>query len=167
MKSKAQYSVEFLYTYGWAFGAILITIGALYMLGVFDFGDNLPQRCVFHGQMECDEYYLYDDGAGSGFAAFYMLNNFGARLMIVNATLFDTDEVFCDFVPANHLRWNISDATLVNLTGCSGSTFLSGERFNGQIEIVYYRNSTYCDEGVSPDGDCTHRSYGLIDAIVN
>ena len=61
MNKKAQAALEFLVTYSWALLAILITVGALYYFGVFDFGRYLPQKCNFPVQFKCLDFVIKED----------------------------------------------------------------------------------------------------------
>ena len=55
---KGQAALEFLTTYGWAFLAILVMVGALSYFGVFDASKFVPESCKLDGNLECPSYAL-------------------------------------------------------------------------------------------------------------
>jgi hypothetical protein len=56
MKRKAQFSFEFMTTYGWAILAILISIAALYYFGIFDLKSQIADQCFLGEDLRCDKY---------------------------------------------------------------------------------------------------------------
>ena len=52
-RKKAQAAMDFLFTYGWAFLALLVIIGALFYFGVGDVKKFMPDRCVFLSGLNC------------------------------------------------------------------------------------------------------------------
>ncbi len=57
-KKKGQAAVEYLVTYGWAFLAILATIGVLSYFGLFNPNKYIPDRCDFGNQLECQDQFI-------------------------------------------------------------------------------------------------------------
>ena len=76
-RGKAQYSVEFLVTYGWALLVIGVIVAAIYALGAFNTGDFLPERCEFFGQVTCRDFTISTESFGIS-----VINNFGVNLNI-------------------------------------------------------------------------------------
>jgi hypothetical protein len=77
MKRKAQAATEYLLTYGWAFMAIIITVGALAYFGVVNPTSFIPDRCNFGSQMECVDFMLDTTGIHM-----YIQNNYGKNITI-------------------------------------------------------------------------------------
>lgn len=57
---RGQAALEYLVTYGWAFLAILVVLGALAYFGFLNPGRYLPSRCDFGVQLECIDFILQD-----------------------------------------------------------------------------------------------------------
>ena len=51
---RGQAALEFLSTYGWAILMILVAISALAYLGVFNFKNLAPERCMLGSDFDCD-----------------------------------------------------------------------------------------------------------------
>ncbi len=58
---KAQASIEFLFTYGWAVLAIAVSIGALTYFNLANPDTFVQQRCELSSQIQCVEYAVYDN----------------------------------------------------------------------------------------------------------
>lgn len=63
---KAQAALEYLFTYGWAFMLIILTVGALMYFGLFDFDRLRGSDCVFPAGALCEEHYIGPGISGSG-----------------------------------------------------------------------------------------------------
>lgn len=61
MRRHGQAALEYLFTYGWAFLAIIITIGALAYFGIFDFTSLRGTECTFPPGVVCNDYYIGDE----------------------------------------------------------------------------------------------------------
>ncbi|MFH1506348.1 MAG: hypothetical protein ABIE94_05175 [archaeon] len=83
MKKKGQAATEYLLTYGWAFMAILVTVGALAYFGVVNPTQFVPDRCNFGSQMDCVDF-MIDDSTG---VHMMIVNNYGKdiRIMDINS----------------------------------------------------------------------------------
>lgn len=158
MFKRAQAALEFLITYAWAFLVILITIGALYSFGVFDFAKFLPQRCLFTSQFECIDFSFAGDQV-----RLRLINNIGENVRITSLSV-TNDAV-------NPLRCTLSQpATLpfdwksgiendFLFTGCENGAFIIGERTEAKITMKY------CSPATS--GCPEHTVNGKITAIIN
>jgi hypothetical protein len=152
---KSQAALEFLTTYGWAFLVILITIGALYYFGVFEFSKFLPQKCIFSSQFECIDFSFVGDEV-----RLRLINNIGEEIKInsFDVTNDAADPLSCT-VPSPVLSWQSGDEIEVSFTGCTGGAFLVGERTDAKISIKYCAPATTgCPE---------HTINGKIIAVVN
>ena len=81
MNKRGQAATEYLITYGWAFMAIIITVGALAYFGVINPSRFIPDRCSFGSQMECTDFLLDENGVHM-----YLRNNYGKDIIIENIT---------------------------------------------------------------------------------
>ena len=62
MKGKAQSAMEFLMTYGWAILIMLVVVGVLFMLGVFNPQTASPNSCVLPAGFSCYGYVIRNGG---------------------------------------------------------------------------------------------------------
>lgn len=58
-----QSAVEFLMTYGWAILILIIVIGTLWKLGVFNLGNTAPNLCSLPADIGCVSAVLFPSGA--------------------------------------------------------------------------------------------------------
>src|SRR3989338_8466813 len=77
---KSQVALEFLTTYAWAFLGIMVTLGALYYFGIFDFSKYLPQECIFPSQFECVAFSFV--GGATDQIRFRIVNNAGETVNV-------------------------------------------------------------------------------------
>lgn len=64
-KKRAQAAFEFLSTYVWAILVILIVVGGLYYLGVFNVQVFIPQTCSLDSSIACPSYSLQKNSTSS------------------------------------------------------------------------------------------------------
>lgn len=62
MGRKAQSAMEFLMTYGWAILIMLVVVGVLFMLGVFNPQTASPNSCILPAGFSCYGYAIRDAG---------------------------------------------------------------------------------------------------------
>ena len=138
MSRKSQAALEFLTTYAWAFLVILITVGALYYFGVFDFSKYLPEKCIFTSQMECLAFVMEP-----GEIRIKLVNNLGETITVEEMTVTDNSEspLSCTVSPTK-TGWLSGDEWDLSLTGCSGGGYLSKERVEAKISLTYYAVDT-------------------------
>lgn len=122
MTRRAQAALEYLFTYGWAFLAILLTIGSLMYFGVFDISNLRSSSCEFPPGIICEEFVLGDHLVDDALVV-DLRNTFGADLEVtnVNATSRITGDSTCgewdgsSIQPvddSNPLLWNHEDTVL-------------------------------------------------------
>ncbi len=62
MEKRGQIFLEFLFTYGWAILAVLVSLGALAYFGVIKTDRFIPEFCVTEAGISCDDFVVYDSG---------------------------------------------------------------------------------------------------------
>ena len=141
MKVKGQAALEFLVTYGWAFLVILITVGALYYFGIFDFQKYLPEKCTLGSQISCSDFSL----EGSEIRM-KLTNNLGEAVKVKSLSAADdaSSPLACTGIsPSMEFGpWEPGDEQDFTLTGCSGGAFLPGSRVDIKLLLVYYSPET-------------------------
>lgn len=136
---RSQAALEFLTTYAWAFLVILITIGALYYFGIFDFSKYLPQKCLFNSQFECVDFSFRGDTI-----AFMLINNIGEEIAIVDIDVTNdaTDPLSCTFSEEVPFLWDSGLRKEFLFTDCKDGAFIIGERTDAKVIISYYAVDT-------------------------
>jgi len=128
MNKKGQGALEFLTTYGWAFLVVLVLVGAMSQLGIFDrFGGS---RCVSSQGFLCAGSEVNDANQ-----KFKFKNTLGEDVAIANATatIKSTGEVIdCD-VPSSA----VGDGASFEVS-CQGTGLTSGKRENLDVQFNYY-----------------------------
>ncbi|MBI1936428.1 hypothetical protein HYS31_08405 [Candidatus Woesearchaeota archaeon] len=137
---KSQAALEFLTTYGWAFLVILITIGALYSFGAFDFAKYLPQKCTFTSQFKCRDFSLKPSEVRIKLA-----NNLGEDI-VVNSVQITNDAklpISCSSIsPSVPFSWTHDLDKDIVFSSCSGGAYIAGERVRLKISLRYYAINT-------------------------
>lgn len=140
-RPKAQAALEFLTTYSWAFVVILITLGALYYSGIFNFGQYLPQKCVFPSQFKCLDFSLKPTEV-----RVKLINNLGENINITSMQITNdaATSVSCTppLTPPTLIEWLYSTEKEFVFTSCSGGGYLPGERVELKISMSYYAVNT-------------------------
>lgn len=135
---KSQAALEFLTTYAWAFMLILLTIGALYYFGIFDFDKFLPQKCVFPSQFDCLDFAFIDDEV-----RFKLINNIGEEVFISSFKITnDASNPLSCTEPSNQGNWIESEERDFVFSGCTDGAFFEGERTEVKINMTYYAINT-------------------------
>lgn len=154
---KSQFALEFLITYGWAILTLAVTLAALFYFGVFEFSKFLPQECNFPSQFECLDFTF--DGPNTEIR-FKLINNVAET---IDVTSFEVTNdaaapLTCTTNPAL-AGWQAGVDHIFTFTGCTGGTFISGERTDAIITMKYCSPATLgCPE---------HTVKGKITAVVN
>ena len=135
---KSQAALEFLTTYAWAFLGILITLGALYYFGIFDFSKYLPEKCLFTSQMECINFVMNNDNI-----RIRLVNNLGETITVESTSVTDNNDpaLSCTTLPTT-TGWNAGDELDLWFQGCSGGGYISKERVEAKISVTYYAENT-------------------------
>jgi len=102
---KAQASLEYLTTYGWAILGAIIAIGALMYFGFLNPSNLLPNKCDFGKQLECIDYKINTIGSSSQ-VSLILMNNFGQP---INITAVGGDEIAGS--PTLPLLLNVGDTS--------------------------------------------------------
>jgi len=167
---KSQASLEFLTTYAWAFLVIMITIGALYYFGVFDFSKILPQRCFFSSQFECLDFVILENEV-----RVKLYNNIGEDIRIKNFQITNdaSNPLDCETLqlpgPLEYsipdlpglldYEWGYGTDLNVSFKDCSEGGLSIGERIEAKISMVFCSSATpSCPE---------HTTSGKMASIVN
>ena len=162
---KSQVALEFLTTYAWAFLGIMVTLGALYYFGVFNFSKYLPQECIFPSQFECVAFSFV---GATDEVRFRLVNNIGEQINIKSISI--TNELplplSCSLASPPTLPFSWQSGTEVDITfnSCTGGGFIDKERTEAEISITYCAPATVgCITGSSVD----HTVNGKIKAAVS
>lgn len=92
---RGQAALEYLFTYGWAFLSVLITIGVLAYFGVFDISNLRGSTCEFTPGTDCLDYTITRQFTGNPEVRVVLTNYFAADLEVTQVTArerrFDAD----------------------------------------------------------------------------
>lgn len=134
---KSQSSFEFLSTYGWAILSISLAIGALYYVGIFNFGNFLPQKCTFSSQFKCLDFALPSSAQE---VRFRLLNNIGESIKIDSMSITNNAAQPLTCTEPGNLATQLDNDEYRDFafTGCQNGAFISGERMRVTIKIRYY-----------------------------
>ena len=156
-RGKAQYSLEFLVTYGWALLIIGIVLAAIYTFGWIDTSNFLPQRCTFYGQTGCQDFYLSETELNLS-----LVNNYGVPLNITAIEFRIEGDVICGKKFDSHIQWNRSRFAIVPLNfqtdNCETDRIRRGSRVIG-IAIVEFFSPSTC---VAGSFSCRHNTTGTF-----
>src|SRR3989338_7093244 len=143
MSRRSQAALEFLTTYAWAFLVILITLGALYYFGVFDFSKFLPQRCLFPSQFECIDYSFVGNPVNQ--VRLKLANDIGENIQVTGFTITNdaVNPLSCSsLVPALPVDWIRDTEKDFTFSGCQNGAFIVEERTDAKITMKYYSPAT-------------------------
>jgi len=90
MEKRGQVFLEFLFTYGWAIMAVLISLGSLTYFGVIN-PKNFPELCLMDSGISCDDFVVYDDGN----IILELTNHLGQTLNNVQVSLINENGAIC------------------------------------------------------------------------
>ena len=153
-KIKSQAALEFLTTYAWAFMVIILTVGALYYFGIFNFSRFLEQKCMFPSQFECIEFSFVGDQV-----RFKLVNNIGEKINVVGYSITNDalNPLSCT-PPPTFPNWLPGEQKDFIFSGCTGGGFIVRERADTKIAIDYCAPDTL--------GCPIHTLTGKISAVV-
>lgn len=160
---KSQASLEFLTTYAWAFLGIMVTIGALYYFGIFNFSKFSPQECIFPSQFECVAFSFV--GGVTDQIRFRLVNNAGETVNVKGYTIGnDMPTPLSCSNPSTFSNWLSGEERDFTFTSCSDGGFIDNERTEAEISITYCAPATTgCIAGSAVD----HTLSGKIKAVVS
>jgi hypothetical protein len=164
LRRKSQAALEFLTTYAWAFLVILLTLGALYYFGIFDFGKFLPQKCLFPSQFECLAFsFAAADELLTNEVRFRLVNNIGEKINVNSFEITDDaqDPLTCTGFEPSPLPsdWKSGVEIDFAFTDCTDGGYLVNERMEAKIIMKY------C--AVATPGCPEHTINGKITAVVS
>ena len=158
---KSQAALEFLTVYAWAFLGLMITLGALYYYGIFDFSKYLPERCTFSSQMECLEFVMTATDV-----RIKLVNNLGETITAESMTItnkgnppLSCSATIVSGLPLPLTGWETGRDTDFVFPGCSGGGYIPKERVEAKITLIYYAEST--------TGNPRHTITGNLQGSVN
>jgi hypothetical protein len=167
---RGQASLEYIFTYGLAFLALLITLGAISYLDVFNLSNIRSSECSLPSGMECLDYVLSVANAGGDagvlnplpspaldvpYVRMIVYNSYGVNLTVVNATV-TLEQVLvnssCAIVPASDgLQWAVG----TNKTfwcPIPPAEFHARNYYNGLLTMQFNQSG----------GSYTHQTLGLL-----
>jgi len=138
----SQASLEFLTTYAWALLSILITLGALYYFGVFDFSKFLPEKCIFTSQLECLAFVM-----DTNEIRIKLVNNLGETITVESMTIKNNNEppLDCTTTPTTLgpiTGWDAGEELDLVYGSCSGGGYISKERNEAKVTLTYFAEAT-------------------------
>lgn len=140
MHTKSQAALEFLSTYVWGFLIIILSVGTLYYLGIFDFANLLPQKCVFPSQFKCLDFSLQPTEV-----KIKLYNGIGedVRVNLLQITG-DADPTFaCSSVnPSPEFDWAHDTPLDITFSSCSGNSYIRKHRAELRVKLRYYAINT-------------------------
>ena len=157
MSKRAQAALEFLTTYVWAFLVILITIGALYYFGIFEFSKFLPQSCSFPSQFQCIDFTFEGDNA-----RFRLVNGINENIRVTSLDITNdaSSPLSCTLTsPPLPFDWTGGLESDFVFSTCINGAFITGERTEAKITINYF--------AVDTPSQPSHKINGKITAVVN
>jgi|TARA_Y100000294_G_scaffold173908_1_gene190946 hypothetical protein len=170
-EAKSQAALEFLTTYAWAFLVILITVGALYYFGIFDFSRFLPQKCLFPSQFECIDFSFVGDepyGEANDIIKLKLVNNLGEEIRVDSFTVTNdaSNPLICSsLAPGLPITsWLPGVEIDFTFSGCTNGVFIVGERTDARITMEYCAPAT---TGCPGNTTVQHTINGKITAVVN
>lgn len=131
---KAQASMEFLLTYGWAILLVLLMISSLAYFGVFNIDDMIPNKCFFSAGVNCNEHVVYTSGSETR-VNLLLTNNFGETIIPKKINITDMNgNSGCDCQNNCGMSgsWESSSQKMMNF-----SCFDNIDRVDLRIRITY------------------------------
>jgi len=138
--NKSQAALEFLATYAWAFIVILITIGALYYFGIFDFAKYLPQKCIFPSQFRCLDFSLVSAPAKD--VRLKLINNIGEDIRVTALQITDDSAPPISCTPNASFTWQYSKEKDIVFRNCNSGVYIRGEVVELKVSMSYYAVNT-------------------------
>lgn len=83
-KTKAQFSLEFLTTYGWAILAVLVAIGALAYSGAIDPSKFTKGRCMISPELRCNDYRITLNSTNAANITIRLTNMNPSKIVVVS-----------------------------------------------------------------------------------
>ncbi len=121
-KKRAQAAVEFLFTYSWAFGILLIMIAAFVYFGINEPERNIPEICSLTPGFECREFGFLDDGTDL-YIFVEFINRKENDLLILNKSHTQWNRAVSEFTRNRHCLLDTVTQQDFAIATRSGNTF--------------------------------------------
>jgi hypothetical protein len=134
---RAQAAMEFLMTYGWAILVVLAAIGALAYFGVLSPGKLVPDKCQVGPGFDIKDCKVSTDSL-----VITLYNGLGVDIKDTNVSINSTggSDVPCNTVTAIGDLPNGATSILTTVCDFSASPATVGQRFDGDISIIYTKS---------------------------
>lgn len=144
MYRKAQASMEFLMTYGWAILVVIAAIGTLAYFGVLSPDKFLPEKCTISPGIDCQAFRIDVSGAELS-----LRNGMGRNLLINSIKIGDN----CELLYGTPEPFQNGELKRFSFTGCTNGAI--GDRYRADLTIAY----TDSESGIAKitDGTVTTR----------
>jgi len=140
---KGQAALDFLMTYGWALLLIVLVVGALFALGIFDTGTFLGSRAAGFTQMGVSGWQL--NAAGNFSMKFKNKAGTDVNITLVNATLNNLNAEYNESVAIA----NGKESAIIPI-GTFSTVPASGGSYSVRVSVLYTDTATgfnYTDTG--------------------
>jgi hypothetical protein len=140
---KAQAGLDFLMTYGWALLLVVLVVGALFALGIFDVGSFLGSKASGFSQLSLVGWRLAESGSFT--VMFENHAGTGVNVTAINATL-GTDTI--SYSTAFTMSTGSKSGT--KTVGTFSNPGTSGDSYTVDLVVTYVDTSTgfqYVDSG--------------------
>ncbi len=140
MQRKGQAAMEFLMTYGWAILAAIIAIGVLAYFGVFSPGKFITGAAVVNPPFYANAWNIQESGGIN----LELKNNGGEEFTVTNVIVESQEsDVDCSTVTVTGTGIiDVGQTLNINIDGCTGTGFVEGQTFKGDITIQYNKQGS-------------------------
>ncbi len=134
---KAQAAMEFLMTYGWALLVVIIAVGVLAWLGIFNPNKYISDSCMVSSPLSCDEFVVKKNTASVSPNTIQLVIGNGAGDTI---SISKVDIAGCGSTAAG---WSlpVPDGARGTIPAITCAPIITADRFKGNI-LVTYKKST-------------------------
>lgn len=137
---KAQAGLDFLMTYGWALLLIVLIIGALFALGIFDIGSFLGSRAAGFAQVGVSAWRVADTGA----LTVQFENHVGSDIQITNVDAFMGTQAINYTTPIDLANGERSSTITLGTFPTPGTV---GSSYSVELELTYTDTATGFEYG--------------------
>lgn len=157
---KAQVSLEYVMTWGWALLIIAGAVSIFYSFDLLNFNQYFSDSCDFYGQFTCLESTvdIYDTVNNLANVQLILYNDIGADIVLYNMSM-NAPDILCDTTQSD-VGWDRNAELAINVTNCDGDVIYEGARLDGEITFWFYRNYSHCYP--APVENCLFRGKGVI-----
>ena len=148
-QKRAQAAIEFLATYGWAFLAILIVMGALSYFGILSSSKLLPDRCNFGAEIGCRGYAIGRNGID-----LKLSNNAGDTIILDSlAVSTESSQLGCNSSVAG-TSWKAGDVKdIYALCDFTNAGLVQGDKGKLNVKIAYHSAKSSAAFGKEVNGE--------------